>query len=81
MGAISDRTAHSRYGRRIYILLGGILLAFAIILLFHPPALEGQWLRFAWLLGAFCFLNTALTIINVPHMAMAGELTVDPHER
>jgi len=81
MGAISDRTAHSRYGRRIYILIGGFLLAGAIVLLFHPPQLDGQWLRFGWLLGAFCFLNTALTVINVPHMAMAGEMTVDPHER
>lgn len=81
MGAISDRTAHSRHGRRIYILIGGLLLAGAIVVLFHPPELDGQWLRFGWLLGAFCFLNTALTIINVPHMAMASEMTVDPHER
>tara|TARA_R110002072_G_scaffold273219_1_gene433682 strand:- start:82548 stop:83900 length:1353 start_codon:yes stop_codon:yes gene_type:complete len=81
MGAISDRTAHDRHGRRIYILIGGVLLAVAMVLLFHPPGLEGQWQRFGWLLGAFCFLNTALTIINVPHMAMAGEMTVDPHER
>ncbi|MFT4516194.1 MAG: Na+/melibiose symporter-like transporter [Planctomycetota bacterium] len=81
MGAISDRTAHGRHGRRIYVLIGGVLLAFAVVLLFHPPELAGQWQRFGWLLGAFCFLNTALTIINVPHMAMAGEMTVDPHER
>lgn len=81
MGAISDRSAHGKYGRRIYVLIGGALLAVATILLFHPPALEGQWQRFGWLLGASCFLNTALTIINVPHMAMAGEMTVDPHER
>ncbi|MFT7535853.1 MAG: Na+/melibiose symporter-like transporter [Hyphomicrobiaceae bacterium] len=81
MGAVSDRTAHGRHGRRIYVLIGGVLLAVAVILLFHPPELDGQWQRFGWLLGAFCFLNTALTIINVPHMAMAGEMTVDPHER
>lgn len=81
MGAISDRTAHGRHGRRIYVLIGGVLLAIAIVLLFHPPEFEGQWRRFGWLLGAFCFLNTALTIINVPHMAMAGEMTTDPHER
>ena len=81
MGAISDRTAHGKHGRRIYILAGGGLLAVAVILLFHPPELAGEWQRFGWLLGAFCFLNTALTIINVPHMAMAGEMTVDPHER
>ena len=81
MGAVSDRSAHSKYGRRIYVLIGGVLLAGATILLFHPPELDGQWQRFGWLLGASCFLNTALTIINVPHMAMAGEMTVDPHER
>lgn len=81
MGAISDRTAHGRHGRRLFVLLGGVLLAGAAVLLFHPPQLEGQWARFAWLLFAFCFLNTALTVINVPHMAMAGEMTVDPHER
>ncbi len=81
MGAISDRTAHGRFGRRIYIWIGGALLAAAVLLLFTPPAIESQWGRFAYLLVVACFLNTALTIINVPHMAMAGEMTRDPGER
>ena len=50
MGAISDRTAHGKHGRRIYILAGGGLLAVAVILLFHPPELAGEWQRFGWLL-------------------------------
>ncbi|MCR9248707.1 MAG: MFS transporter [bacterium] len=81
MGAISDRTAHGRLGRRVYLWIGGALLSGAVLLLFMPPALGSQWGRFAWLLGSYAFLNTALTVINVPHMAMAGEMTTDPHER
>ncbi|MCA8948352.1 MAG: MFS transporter [Planctomycetes bacterium] len=81
MGAISDRTAHGQHGRRIYIAIGGVWLALATVVLFHPPAFDSQWLGFAWLVGASCFLNTGMTIINVPHMAMAGEMTANPHAR
>jgi GPH family glycoside/pentoside/hexuronide:cation symporter len=81
MGVISDRTRHRFGGRRGYLPVGAVLLALGVFAVFWPPALAGQAGKFAWLLGAYCFLNTGLTVLTVPYMAMAGEITEDPHER
>ncbi|MBX3465226.1 MAG: MFS transporter [Planctomycetes bacterium] len=81
MGAISDRTRHRFGGRRGYLPLGGALLALGVVAVFCPPQLVGAWAKFAWLLGASCFLNTGMTVLSVPYMAMAGEMTPDPHQR
>ena len=81
MGVISDRTLHRFGGRRGYLPAGGVLLALGVLAVFFPPALDGQGAKFAWLLGSYCFLNTGMTVLSVPYMAMAGELTEDPHER
>jgi GPH family glycoside/pentoside/hexuronide:cation symporter len=32
-------------------------------------------------LFAYCTLNTGMTVLSVPYMAMAGEMTANPHER
>ena len=81
MGMISDRTRHRFGGRRGYLPIGGLLLAAGTIALFWPPEIAGQAGKFAWFLGSFCFLNTGMTVLSVPYMAMAGEMTRDPHER
>lgn len=81
MGVISDRTRDRFGGRRGYLPAGGVLLALGVLAVFFPPALAGQGAKFAWLLGSYCFLNTGMTVLSVPYMAMAGELTEDPHER
>jgi glycoside/pentoside/hexuronide:cation symporter, GPH family len=81
MGVISDRTRHRFGGRRGYLPPGGVLLALGLVAVFWPPDLQSQTAKFAWLLGSFCFLNTGMTVISVPYMAMAGELTDHPHER
>ncbi len=81
MGALSDRTRHRLGGRRGYLPLGAALLAAGLLLVFWPPSLSGQPAKFAWLLGSFCFLNTGMTVLSVPYMAMAGELTEDPQVR
>ncbi|MGA1597454.1 MAG: MFS transporter [bacterium] len=81
MGTLSDRTRPRLGGRRVYLLWGSVLLAGSLLLLFAPPALESQGARFLWLLGAYMLLNTALTVLSVPYMAMASELTEDRNER
>lgn len=81
MGALSDRTRHRLGGRRGYLPLGAALLAAGLLLVFWPPPLPGQVAKFGWLLGSFCFLNTGMTVLSVPYMAMAGELTEDPQVR
>lgn len=81
MGMISDRTRHRLGGRRGYLPIGGVLFALGTLSVFWPPELATQAGRFAWLLGSFCFLNTGMTVLSVPYMAMAGEMTEDPHLR
>lgn len=81
MGAISDRTRHRFGGRRGWLPAGGALLALGMIAVFWPPALDSQAEKFGWLLLAYCFLNTGMTVLSVPYMAMAGEMTAQPSLR
>jgi sugar (glycoside-pentoside-hexuronide) transporter len=81
MGNLSDKT-HSKWGRRRpYILFGGILLSLAILLLFSPPNMQTQMGKFLYLLFSYLTVNTAMTIISVPHIALGGELTFERNER
>ncbi|EOQ89762.1 transporter, major facilitator family protein [Leptospira yanagawae serovar Saopaulo str. Sao Paulo = ATCC 700523] len=81
MGRISDHT-HSRFGRRRpYILMGGILLAISVLLLFSPPNISSQIGKFSYLLCVYLLVNTAMTIISVPHIALGGELSFERNER
>jgi Na+/melibiose symporter-like transporter len=81
MGVISDRTRHRFGGRRGYLPAGGLLLALGVLSVFWPPELSSQTAKFGWLLLSYCFLNTGMTVLSVPYMAMAGEMTANPHER
>jgi len=81
MGVISDHT-NSRWGRRRpYIFIGGIWLAFSFILLFSTPEFSSQTGKFFYLLLGYMLVNTGMTLINVPHSALGGELSFDPNER
>lgn len=81
MGYISDRTG-SRWGRRRpYLLFGSFPWFVAMVILFTNPRLSSQAALFIWGLGAFCFLSTAYTVVNVPYSSLTPELTKDYHER
>jgi GPH family glycoside/pentoside/hexuronide:cation symporter len=81
MGYLSDRTLRRFGGRRIYLLIGAVAVASALYLVFSPPPLESEWSRFGYLLTSYILLNTAMTILSVPYMAMAGEMTTNRDER
>jgi glycoside/pentoside/hexuronide:cation symporter, GPH family len=81
MGAISDRTRFRFGGRRPYLPIGGVMLALGVWAVFSPPDLEGTAQKFGWLFFGVCALNTGMTVLSVPLMAMAGEMTEDPGER
>lgn len=81
MGYLSDRWYSCLGGRRPFLLLGGLLLGISIYILFSPPSLETTATKFTYLLAGVLFLNTAMTILSVPHMAIAAEITVEPDER
>ncbi|ABZ93107.1 Na+/melibiose symporter-related transporter [Leptospira biflexa serovar Patoc strain 'Patoc 1 (Ames)'] len=81
MGRISDHT-RTRFGRRRpYIFIGGILLSIAVLLLFSPPEIASQLGKFIYLLSVYLLVNTAMTIISVPHIALGGELSFERDER
>lgn len=81
MGILSDNTK-SRWGRRRpFIILGSLTLAFSIGILFSPPNIQEQGILFLYLLGTFILLNTAMTILSVPHLALGGELSSHPEDR
>lgn len=81
MGAIVDRTA-TRWGRFApYLFAGGLLFGGGLVLVFNPPPLPGQFAIFLYLLLTYVFVNTGLTIIGVPHIALGGVLSADTHER
>lgn len=81
MGGIVDRTS-SRFGRFIpYLFAGGLLFGGGLYLIFNPPGAGGQLVLFLYLLFSYMIVNTGLTIIGVPHIAMGGVLSPDTHER
>jgi Na+/melibiose symporter-like transporter len=81
IGLVSDRT-RSRWGRRRpYLLAGGVALALSIVALFHPPHVTTQLGMAALLLASFLVMNTAVSLLSVPHTALATELTDDEAER
>ena len=81
MGAISDRTYERFQGRHPYLLVGSLLLAGALVLLFSPPELDGALPKFFYLLFSYLVFNTALTLLSVPYNAMVGDLTTARDER
>jgi len=81
MGLISDRT-RSRWGsRRPYIFAGSIFLGLSIGFLFTAPNIQEQYLLFTYLLVVYVIVNTAMTILSVPHLALGGELSNESSDR
>ena len=81
MGIISDRT-ESRWGRRRpYLFLGGVVSALGLVLMFVPPELENSSYLISYFLVALIISFTGFTLFNVPHLAMAAEMTRNYHAR
>jgi glycoside/pentoside/hexuronide:cation symporter, GPH family len=81
MGGVSDRTTAASGRRRPYFVPGAAALALSFVLLFNPPAGMGTAVAFAYLLSSFILVNTAMTVVAVPHAALGGELSRDRHQR
>ncbi len=81
MGVISDRTT-TRWGRRRpFLMLGGVVSAIGLTLVFNPPAIDVQVWLIAYVLGSLLVIYTGYTLFNVPYLTMPAEMTGSYHER
>jgi Na+/melibiose symporter-like transporter len=84
MGRISDKT-RSRWGPRLpWIAAGAPLLGLAFVLLFrvgHIDEFFSPTHAFLYVTFLNILLNTAMSIVSVPHLALGGELAPDNAER
>ncbi len=81
MGILSDRTTRPSGKRRPYLLLGSFVMALAFLATFRPPMMDAEAARFGFLLISYIVLNTAMTVLAVPHSALGGELSFDSNIR
>ena len=81
MGVVSDRST-TRWGRRRpFLMLGGVVSAIGLTLVFNPPAIDTQAWLIAYVLGSLLVIYTGYTLFNVPYLTMPAEMTSSYHER
>jgi oligogalacturonide transporter len=80
-GIIADRT-RTPLGRRRPYLMGGLVLVFASFFgLFYPVSFDAEFARFAFVLIAYLFFSTTISIVMLNYNALQSELTLDYDER
>jgi oligogalacturonide transporter len=80
-GIITDRT-RTKMGRRRPYLLAGIPLVFlSFFFLFYPVDFNDESARFIFVMFAYLFFSTVVSIVGVSYNALAAELSLDYHER
>jgi len=81
MGIISDNT-RTRFGRRRpYFLIGAPLVLLAFVMMWFPLSSGTEVSKVIFYIFAFVLMNTVTTIVQVPFLAMATELSTDYDER
>ncbi len=81
MGYLSDRTRSPWGRRRPYYLMGIPLIFISFVMLWFPVNYDSEISRFLYILLAYMFFNTVVTLVMVPYQAMSAELTSDYEER
>ena len=81
MGRLSDTFVIRGQRRRPYLIPAACGLGICLSLLFTDPGLSSQGAKFCWLLGTYVLVNTFLTILSVPHTALATDMTTDSDQR
>jgi oligogalacturonide transporter len=80
-GILTDRT-RTRFGRRRPYLLAGVLFVFlSFFTLWYPVNFAEEWQRFTFVIFAYLFFSTVVSIVMTAYNALASELTLDYHER
>ncbi|HPE90152.1 MAG: MFS transporter [Spirochaetaceae bacterium] len=81
MGFITDNT-RTRLGRRKPYFIAGIpLIVVSMVWVWYPLAAESTALRVLFAASGYIFYNTVTTLVMVPYMSMAAEISLDYYER
>ena len=81
MGYISDNT-RSKWGRRrLYVLIGALIMGLAYIFMWQLQKDDGVVFNFIYFLCWSLVFYLGLTIFSVPYVAMGYEISEDFHER
>jgi GPH family glycoside/pentoside/hexuronide:cation symporter len=76
VGSWSDRL-HSRWGRRRpFLVVGAILCAAGLVVVFNTPTAQALFL-----LAALMLISVGYSCFNIPYIAMPAEMTDSPAER
>jgi oligogalacturonide transporter len=80
-GIITDRT-RTRFGRRRPYLLAGVILIFiSFYALWYPVNYSEEWQRFLFVVLAYLFFSTVVSLVMLSYNALASELSLDYNER
>ena len=81
VGSWSDNLK-SRLGRRLPLMIvAAPLIALSVGLLFSPPSSLGQVGLFGWLAATSVAARSAISLFNVPYIALGAEMATDYSER
>jgi oligogalacturonide transporter len=80
-GIITDRTRTPLGRRRPYLLAGVLFVFLSFFLLWYPVNFALEWQRFIFVIFAYLFFSTVVSIVMTAYNALASELTLDYHER
>lgn len=81
IGRLCDRTK-SRFGPRIpWIIIGSPLLIVSFILMFSISPTFDATTKILWLIFTNIAVNTSMTLVSIPHLALGADIAVDQNER
>jgi oligogalacturonide transporter len=80
-GILADRTRTPLGRRRPYLLAGIVLVFLSFFALWYPVDYAEEWQRFIFVVLAYLFFSTVVSIVKLSYNALAAELTLDYDER
>ena len=81
MGFISDNTRTKLGRRKPYFIAGIPLIVVSMIWVWSPITIASMPLRVLFFGASYIFYNTVVTLVMVPYMSYAAEITLDYYER
>jgi len=81
MGFISDNTRTKIGRRKPYFIAGMPLIIISMIWVWYPAAIDNMMLKILFVGAGYIFYNTVVTLVLVPYMSLAAEITLDYYER